>query len=130
MVRPFFYFLHSVRLVTRCSYGRLPPILSIMSATREMTTLSQEELVTLVITLTQQIEELRQEMEELRRGVQPSAAPFSKDQRKKNPKKPGRKKGEGPFQQRAAPELESITAPVVEVPLASEIVACPQCGGE
>ena len=74
-----------------------------MPAPRDITSLSHEELVVLVITLMQQIEKLEKENEELRKGGKRQAAPFSKGTRKDNPKKPGRKKGEGQFTQRGEP---------------------------
>jgi len=60
---------------------------------------------------------------ELRRGKR-QAAPFSRDARKPNPKKPGRKKGEGTFKYREAPPEEDIET--IDVPLD----CCPDCGGE
>ena len=59
-----------------------------------------------------------------RRGKR-QAAPFSKDNRKKNPKKPGRKTGKehGPRGQRPAPDK-------VDQTLEAELPACcPDCGG-
>src|SRR5262249_34995097 len=55
-------------------------------------------------------------------------APFSKNKRKKNPKRPGRKPGRGPFNNRPAPPEEASSAPPVDVPVTE--TNCPACGGE
>lgn len=69
---------------------------------------------------------LRAENEQLRRGNKRQATPFSKGKRVKDPKKPGRKPGEGPFRSRAAPPMEQL-AGMVEVPVTEPV--CPFCGG-
>ena len=56
------------------------------------------------------------------------AAPFSKNKRKKNPKRLGRKPGQGPFNNRPAPPEEAYSAPPVDVPVTES--NCPACGGE
>ncbi|MBV8435036.1 MAG: IS66 family transposase [Candidatus Eremiobacteraeota bacterium] len=61
--------------------------------------------------------------EELRKGAR-AAAPFSKNRPKPDPKKPGRKKGQGKFKNREAP---AATEPPVNVPV--EEKQC-ECGGE
>jgi transposase len=72
--------------------------------------------------------QLRAEIEELKRKNARQAAPFSKNKRKKNPKRPGRKPGQGPFNNRPAPPEESYSAPPVDVPVTES--NCPACGGE
>lgn len=62
--------------------------------------------------------------EELRAGKR-QAAPFSKGQRKANPKPPGRKAGQGVFRNRPAPAA-SIGGEIVE---AAAPEGCPGCGG-
>jgi hypothetical protein len=62
--------------------------------------------------------------EELRAGKR-QAAPFSKGQRKANPKRPGRKAGQGIFRNRPAPAA-SIGGEIVE---AAAPEGCPGCGG-
>jgi transposase len=103
---------------------------------RDLDTLSREELIALVVHSHEVIIALQEEMERLKRGGQRQAAPFSKKNRKPNPKKPGRKpRGSGSesepssdnFAYRDAPTSEEITEPVVEVPL--EQTSCPSCGG-
>jgi len=80
-------------------------------------------------------EQLRKENERLRRQIQDleedlraskrQAAPFSKGQRVANPKRPGRKAGQGPFCHRGAPG-ECLSAQRVE---AAAPTVCPSCGG-
>jgi transposase len=88
----------------------------------DLDSLSRDELIRLVIELQRQIQELRQQLEELRRK-HGSAAPFSKGKRKTNPKRPGRKPGQGEFFRRPQPPA----AAAVEVPV--EQTRCPFCGG-
>jgi transposase len=70
---------------------------------------------------------LRKQIEDLRRKDKRSAAPFSKGERKENPKQPGRKPGQGEFSRRPEPPADANTAPPVEVPV--EETRCPFCGG-
>lgn len=102
--------------------------------------LSRDELLSLVgelcaqvAALTKQVEalqaenaRLRAENEQLRRSGKRQATPFSKGKRVEQPKRPGRKRGEGPFRSRSAPLLEQITD-WVEVPVTEPV--CPYCGG-
>jgi len=86
--------------------------------------LSRDELLKLIEDLRQQISQLREENERLKRKHQRQAAPFSKEAPVANPKKPGRKPGQGTFQHRPAPTLEpdiivDVTAPA----------NCPFCNG-
>lgn len=85
--------------------------------------------------LREESQRLREENERLRRQIQDleeelraskrQAAPFSKGQRVANPKRPGRRAGQGPFGRREAPG-ESMSAQTVE---ATVPTACPVCGG-
>ena len=100
----------------------------------DLSNLSHEDLIRLVLTLVKQIEELqtrlaeqKKQIEELRRSQNRSAAPFSKGKPKPNPKRPGRKPGQGPFQRREQPQA-SPNNPLVDV-LVEETV-CPMCGGQ
>lgn len=90
--------------------------------------LSYEQLLELVNQLLAENERLRAEIEQLKRSNTRSAAPFSKNKRKKNPKRPGRKPGQGPFNNRPAPPEEAHSAPPVDVPVTE--TNCPECGGE
>lgn len=71
--------------------------------------------------LRQQVEELQDELRASRR----QAAPFSKGQLKANPKRPGRKPGQGLFRRRSAPPRSECDVIVEATPPA----ACPDCGG-
>ena len=64
-------------------------------------------------------------LEEELRASKRQAAPFSKGQRKANPKPPGRKAGQGTFRNRPAP-ADSIGGDIVE---AATPASCPSCGG-
>src|ERR1035437_6742622 len=66
------------------------------------------------------------DLEEELRASKRQAAPFSKGQRKANPKRPGRKAGQGDFRHRPAPAA-SIDGDIVE---AAVPAGCPRCGGE
>lgn len=86
--------------------------------------LSREELLALVKDLLRQNAELRVELEELKRNQHRQAAPFSKNKSKPDPKKPGRKVGQGLFTNRLAPvqtATETIATHLAE--------CCPDCGG-
>ena len=71
---------------------------------------------------------LRAEIEALKRNNARQAAPFSKNKRKKNPTRPGRKAGQGPFRHRPAPSEEDYSGPVEDVPVSE--TTCPACGGD
>lgn len=86
------------------------------------------QLLEVVEQLVSENARLRAEIELLKRNPSRSAAPFSKNQRKKNPQRPGRKAGQGRFSHRQAPAQEQYTEPVEEVPVTETV--CPDCGGE
>ena len=86
--------------------------------------MSREELIALILRQHQLIEELRAEIEKLKRSQHRPAAPFSKGQRKADPQRPGRKPGQGPFARRAAPEGKPSQTVDAAVP-----PVCPFCGG-
>ena len=71
--------------------------------------------------------QLRAEIEQLKRKNARAAAPFSKNNRKKNPRQPGRKPGQGEFRHRPAPAEEDYSGPPVEVAVNETV--CPDCGG-
>jgi hypothetical protein len=106
-----------------------------MSSLEDMESLSREELLVLVAELQRQVDELtasneslRSEIAELKRSTKRQAAPFSKGTRVSNPKRPGRKPGEGAFSFRQALRPEEITEPPVNIPVTLE--CCPTCGGK
>jgi len=90
-----------------------------------LTDLSREELIAVIREQQSVIEQLREEIERLKRSGHRSAAPFSKGERKSNPKPPGRKPGQGYFRFRAAPEQAPQEVITAEVPS-----QCPECGGQ
>jgi len=90
--------------------------------------LSPEQLLDLIRQLIADNARLRAEIEELKRNNARTAAPFSKNKHKKNPKRPGRKAGQGSFRNRPAPPEEEYNGPLEDVPVKE--IACPKCGGE
>jgi hypothetical protein len=90
--------------------------------------LSYEQLLDLVSQLLAENERLRAEIEQLKRKNARSAAPFSKNKREKNPKRPRRKPGQGPFNNRPAPPEEAYSALPVDVPVTETNRL--ECGGE
>ena len=93
---------------------------------RDLESLSREELIGMILEQARQIEELRRELERIGRGGKRSAAPFSKGTKIEDPKRPGRKPGEGPFERRKAPEE---TTPVEATRVTIAATCCPDCGG-
>jgi transposase len=86
--------------------------------------LSREELIQIILDQHRMVERLRAEIEQLKRRS--GAAPFSKGTRKPNPKRPGRKPGQGFFRFRNPPEQAADVEPV-NVPV--DVQCCPDCGG-
>jgi transposase len=96
--------------------------------------MSKAELIALVIAQGEQlkiqaaqIKALEKRIEELERKQARTAAPFSKNKRKMDPQRPGRKVGKGKFENRAAPD-ESEFRDIEDVELATTV--CGACGGE
>ena len=89
--------------------------------------LSREELIERIGALEALVLELRAEIERLKRAGKRQATPFSKGERKKNSKRPGRKPGQGTFRHRARPDPSEITEPAVFVPVGEP--SCSDCGG-
>ena len=92
---------------------------------------SREELLDLVrqqerkiAELLKKVAELLKENQALKRAQHRQATPFSKQNPATNPKKPGRKKGQGPFRRRDTPAQN----PTVTVD-AGAPPQCPFCGG-
>jgi transposase len=86
--------------------------------------LSPDELIQIILDQQRLIEQLRAEIEQLKRRG--SAAPFSKGTHKPNPKRSGRKPGQGSFHRRNEPK-SAAEQPPVEVPVDAD--CCPECGG-
>ena len=70
------------------------------------------------------IAELRQRIAELERTAKRQATPFARKRRKENPKRPGRKAGQGRFTSRARPTPDQVTETKEQA-----LEACPTCGG-
>jgi len=94
----------------------------------DLAELGRDELVALILKQAAAIAALEAKVEELTRSGKRQAAPFSKGTRARDPKRPGRKPGQGTFKRRQAPAPEQLSEPPVEVPVAQP--ACPACGGE
>lgn len=86
--------------------------------------LSREELIVIVRELQERNEALAKLIEQLRRKKSRQASPFSKDKPVPNPKRPGRKKGEGNFNRRQAPPGKPDVTVEAKAPS-----CCPDCGG-
>lgn len=98
-----------------------------MSGT-DLANLSRDALVAIVLQQATTIQTLQTRIDELTRSSKRQAAPFSKGTRLPNPKKPGRKPGQGPFQRRVAPTPEQLAEPPIAVPVADP--TCSGCGGQ
>lgn len=85
-----------------------------------------EELARELEKLREEIARLRSQLEKEQRAGKRQAAPFSKGEPKKNPKRPGRKGGKeyGEHRRRAVP---TNIHEIVDVPLGH--TCCPDCGG-
>lgn len=90
----------------------------------DLSKLSPEDLIRIIREQARRIEWLQSEIERLKKRL--SASPFSRGTRKKNPKRPGRKAGQGRFRHREAPTAKSTRT--VRVPVREP--KCPFCGGE
>ena len=106
-----------------------------MKLSRDITSLSREELLVLVAQLERQVAQLRARLEalqaenaQLQRSNKRQAAPFSKGTRVRQPKRPGRQPGQGTFSCRQTPRPEEITEPPVDVPVTLD--SCSGCGGK
>ena len=113
-----------------------------MNSPVDLKSLSREDLLALVSELQGQVLALKEQVaqlaasnqalvaenEQLQRSAKRQAAPFSRGTRAQQPKRPGRKPGEGTFSFRQGPSPDEITEPPVEVPVTREF--CPGCGGK
>lgn len=95
---------------------------------REVARLQQQvaQLQQQVAELTAKLASAQAENERLQRAGRRQATPFSKGTTAPKPKRPGRKRGKGPFMHRAAPPAEAITQ---EVHVGVETAECATCGG-
>jgi hypothetical protein len=102
-----------------------------MSMVEDYESWPRADLIALVRTQQHVIEELRAEvkslraeLDEVKRSGKRQATPFSKGKRKKNPKKPGRKPGQGLFRYREAPRAEQLSGPPQDVMLEQTLCSC------
>jgi len=102
-------------------------------ALRELT---KDQLIDIILeqskrieALTRLVEQQGERIKELEKAAARTAAPFSKGEGKKKKKKPGRKRGQGPFTNRKEPDArpsDVVNTTVVELGERT----CPGCGGE
>jgi len=94
----------------------------------EQLLLENQQLRAQVAQLQQTVAELLKRIEELERSAKRQAAPFSKGEPKKNPKKPGRKSDEahGKHGHREPPPAAQVDE-TLDAPLPEQ---CPGCGGD
>jgi transposase len=85
-----------------------------------------EQLLAEVASLRTENAALKAQLEQRTRDAKRQAAPFSKGQRKAQPKRPGRKPGRGHFTFRTLPKSDQWTAPPIEARLPEP--NCPCCG--
>jgi transposase len=85
-----------------------------------------EQLLAEVASLRTENAALKAQLEQRTRDAKRQAAPFSKGQRKAQPKRSGRKPGRGHFTFRTLPKPDQWTAPAIEVRLPEP--SCPCCG--
>ena len=97
-----------------------------ISSTFDLKELTREQLCDLIRHQGQRIEQLSKQIEELLRKSHRQANPFSKNQPKAEPKRPGRKPGQGVFNNRPPPPEQPADHKVQ----ASTPDQCPHCGGE
>ena len=95
-----------------------------MAKKPQVENLSREDLIALVREQQRQIAELRKESQRLKRAQHRQATPFSKEKPVKDPKRPDRKKGQGPFRRRDVPTQNPTVSVDAEAP-----PSCLYCGG-
>lgn len=95
------------------------------STRKELESLSRTKLIALGWELTQVVKAQQHELDALR-GAAQSGTPSSKAGKKRRKKKPGRKKGQGPFSYRKPPDSEDVTDHI-DVPAPD---SCPGWGSQ
>ena len=99
---------------------------AVASTPDKLDELTRDELIELVGKMREEIERLSKMLQELQRKSHRQANPFSKNRPKADPKPPGRKPGQGRFENRPAPP-ELPTDIQVQ---ASTPEQCAHCGGQ
>jgi transposase len=114
-----------ITLFKRYGVGARSSAFYVVAGQESLDSLGREELIRIILEQQKLIEQLRAEIEQLKRRG--SAAPFSKGPSKANPKVPGRKPGQGPFLRRDAP---TVAPDQFVIPVAVSARCCPDCGGQ
>ena len=96
------------------------------SGTQDLAGLTRSELIAVIGRRDEVIAELRKRLEEWERKSARQASPFSKNKPKADPKRPGRKPGQGLFTRRQEPVAQATDVKIQ----ASTPEQCPHCGGE
>jgi len=78
----------------------------------------------LIAALQEKVRQLEEELEKTKRAGKRQATPFAREKREAEPKRPGRKKGQGKFSHRRKPAPEEVRE-TKETPLD----CCPECRG-
>ena len=89
----------------------------------ELGKMSKSELIAVVMALEDRHYGLLKRVDELERRAAKTAAPFSKNKRKMDPQRPGRKAGQGKFENRTAPSESEMTQ-IEQVELELEVCGC------
>jgi len=93
----------------------------------ELRKLTKDQLIDIIFELSEKLDAQATRIDALERAAARSASPFSKGKGKGAKKKPGRKKGKGPFCNRVEPKaMPSDQVETTKVPLESG--KCPECG--
>jgi transposase len=74
--------------------------------------------------LQEQVRQLQEQMDEVKRAGKRQATPFARKKRTTQPKRPGRKKGQGKFSYRRKPGPEEVSETK-----GAGLASCPECGG-
>ena len=74
--------------------------------------------------LREQVRQLQEQLDEVKRAGKRQATPFARKKRTAQPKRPGRKKGQGKFAYRRKPAPEEVSETKE-----ARLACCPECGG-
>ncbi|MGC9025883.1 MAG: IS66 family transposase [Chloroflexia bacterium] len=93
---------------------------AVIAAQQEQNALLQEQ----VTRLQEQVRRLQEQLDDLNRTNKRQATPFARRKHVSQPKRPGRKKGQGRFSYRRRPAPTAVRETKIE-----PLVCCPACGG-
>jgi transposase/uncharacterized coiled-coil protein SlyX len=77
-----------------------------------------------IAALREQVRQLQEQLEGVKRAGKRQATPFARKEHVAQPKRPGRKKGQGRFSYRRKPSPEEVAETKEEL-----LAGCPECGG-